>query len=140
MRERKMRHLVYSAFLVFLSGFLTGCIESPLQTEKIRELSFVVLTEEEIPKELKEQIEKEKENTFRMSYEDAGMLYIAEGYGKQAKTGYCVEVIQIYETENAIGFHTHLIGPEKVVETEKTETYPYVVIMTEDIGKMVIFE
>lgn len=135
-----MRQYALGVILVFLMGCLTGCIEEPLQTEKIQELEFVTLTEEELPKELKEQIENEKAHTFRMSYEDADVLYIAEGYGAQPKTGYRVEVVQVYETENAISFHTHLLGPEKGVEMEEIETYPYVVIAMKDIGKAVIFE
>lgn len=135
-----MRQYALGVILVFLMGCLTGCIEEPLQTEKIQELEFVTLTEEELPKELKEQIENEKAHTFRMSYEDADVLYIAEGYGAQPKTGYRVEVVQVYETENAICFHTHLLGPEKGVETEEIETYPYVAIAVKDIGKTVIFE
>lgn len=135
-----MRQYALGVILVFLMGCLTGCIEEPLQTEKIQELEFVTLTEEELPKELKEQIENEKAHTFRMSYEDADVLYIAEGYGAQPKTGYRVEVVQVYETENAISFHTHLLGPAKGVEMEEIETYPYVVIAMKDIGKAVIFE
>lgn len=134
-----MRRLLWSMLFVFLAGILTGCIEKPLQTEKIRDVTFVVLTEE-IPEELQEQIEKEKAHPFRMSYEDAGILYIAEGYGVQSQTGYQVEVIDVYETENAIGFHTQLLGPEKGTETEETESYPYVVAAIKEMGKMVIFE
>lgn len=135
-----MRRWIVDVILVFLTVFLTGCIEKPLHAEKIRDLTFVTLTEEEIPKELKAQIEKEKTQTFCMSYEDAGILYLAEGYGMQPKTGYQVEVVQLFETANAIRFHTHLLGPEKGIETEEIETYPYVVIAVEKIGKEVIFE
>lgn len=135
-----MRRIAIGVIFVFLTGCLTGCIEKPLETEKIQELEFVTLTEDEIPQELKEQIEKEKAHAFRMSYEDAGVLYIAEGYGRQQKTGYRVEAVQVNEMENAIRFHTHLLGPEKGIETEEIETYPYVVIAMEKIGKEVIFE
>lgn len=135
-----MRRIAIGVIFVFLTGCLTGCIEKPLETEKIRELEFITLTEDEIPQELKEQIEKEKAHAFRMSYEDAGVLYIAEGYGRQTKTGYRVEAVQVNETENAIRFHTHLLGPEKGSETEETESYPYVVVAVKGIGKTVIFE
>lgn len=135
-----MRRYALGVILVLLIGCLTGCVEKPLKTEKIRELEFVTLTEEEIPKELQEQIEKEKAHAFRMSYHDADILYIAEGYGAQPKTGYRVEVVQVNETENAISFHTHLLGPEKGMKTEEIEVYPYVVIVIKDIGKAVIFE
>lgn len=135
-----MRHLKKWFILIFLVVFLTGCIEKPLQKEKIQELTFVVSEENEIPEELKSQIEKAKEKAFRMSYEDAGMLYIAEGYGMQPKTGYYVEVIYIYETEDAVVFHTHLMGPQKGEETEDEESYPYVVAVVENIGKKVLFE
>ena len=135
-----MKHLVFSLILIMIAGNLSGCVSEPLRTEKVRDLTFVVLAEEEIPKELLGQIEKKKEQAFRMSYEDKGVLYIAEGYGTQPKTGYSVEAVEVFEAENAVYFHTHLMGPEKGEEVEETPTFPYIVIATETVGKNVVFD
>lgn len=135
-----MRHLIFNLIMIIVTGILTGCISEQRQTEKARELTVAIVENEDIPEELLGQIEKKKEKAFRMSYEDAGVLYIAEGYGAQQKTGYSVEVAECYETENAVYFHSHLMGPEKGEEVQEIKSFPYIVIATQAIGKPVIFD
>lgn len=135
-----MRRLNFFIVVILMLWSLTGCIAEPLKTEKLRDLTFIVLTKEEIPKELMEWIENEKQDAFQMTYEDAGNLYIVEGYGAQPKTGYSIEVTDVYETENAVYFHSSLLGPDKSEEVEEITTFPYVVIKTESIGKEVVFD
>lgn len=130
---------------VYLIGFLlllvlTGCISRPQKTQKLRDLEFTVLNKEEVPEELKEQIVENQHIPFRLTYTDQGKLYIAEGYGAQLKTGYSVEVTELYETENAVYFHTNLLGPEKGEETKDITTFPYVVVMLDEVDKTVIFD
>ena len=43
---------------------------------------------------------------------------------------------ELYETETAVCIKTTLIGPKKGEEKEKAETYPYIVVQTEDVKKM----
>lgn len=119
---------------------LTGCIQTVHPSDKVRELSFIVLEEREIPLELKAQIEKEKTKSFMLTYADKGKLYIARGYGMQDKTGYSVEVTSLYETTTAVVIETHFAGPEKNEKTEDTATYPFVVVELEEVGKEVIFQ
>ena len=126
------------AAIFFLS--LSGCVSKPLLTEKIQDLEFTVLAEEEIPKELRKEIEDGKQKAFRIAYEDEGFLYIAEGYGAQSHTGYSVKVAEVYETQNAVYFHSVLLGPDKGEKTEDKTTFPYVVIKLNDIGKEVLFD
>ena len=66
--------------------------------------------------------------------------FLLEGYGAQLKTGYSVEVTGLYETSNAVYFHTNLLGPEKGEETKEITTFPYVVVMLEAIEKNVVFD
>ena len=96
--------------LIFM---LTGCVSRPQKTEKLRDLEFTVMSKEDVPEEFQEQILQHQDLPFRLTYTDQGRLYIAEGYGAQLKTGYSVEVEGLYETSNAIYFHTNLLGPEK---------------------------
>ena len=61
-------------------------------------------------------------------------------HNKRLKTGYSVEVEGLYETSNAIYFHTNLLGPEKGEETKEITTFPYVVVMLDAIDKTVVFD
>lgn len=126
-----------SVFLLLLT--LTGCVSKPLKTEKIRDLEFTVVDKLSVPDEFQELIEKNKHNPFRFTYTDNGELYVAEGYGAQLKTGYSVEVTELYETENAVYIHTNLMGPEKGEKTKDITTYPYVVVKLKYIDKNVVF-
>ena len=38
---------------------------------------------------------------MKLTFADQGMLYIVEGYGEQATSGYSIEVADCFETENA---------------------------------------
>ena len=123
--------------LIFM---LTGCVSRPQKTEKLRDLEFTVMSKEDVPEEFQEQILQHQDLPFRLTYTDQGRLYIAEGYGVQLKTGYSVEVEGLYETSNAIYFHTNLLGPEKGEETKEVTTFPYVVVMLDAIDKTVVFD
>lgn len=119
---------------------LCACSAKELATEKIRDIDFTVIKEEDIPEELMTMI-KEKETTpFKLTYADQGALYIAEGYGKQPTSGYSIEVKECFETKNAIYLHTNLIGPTKEERIVEKATYPYIVIKMEFIDKNVVFQ
>lgn len=119
---------------------LTGCSVQKLDREKMREIEFTVVEEEEIPEELKTVI-REKENTpFKVTYADEAALYIAQGYGSQKTSGYSIEVKECYETKNAVYIHTNLIGPSKEEKIVEAETFPYIVIKMEFIDKHVVFK
>ena len=134
--KKILRYL--AVYLMLIS--LTGCISRPVKTEKLRELEFTVVDKLSVPKEFQEVIETNKHEQFRLTYADGGDLYIAEGYGAQLKTGYSVEVSEIYETENAIYIHTNLLGPEKGEETKEITTFPYVVVKLKYLEKQVVFD
>ena len=134
--KRCMRCLVICLFLFTL----TGCVSGPVKTEKLRDLEFTVLDKLSVPDEFQTLIEEKKEKPFRLTYADAEELYIAEGYGAQLKTGYSVEVTELYETENAIFIHTNLLGPGKEEETKEITTFPYVVVKLKLIDKNVVFD
>lgn len=134
--KRCMRCLVICLFLFTL----TGCVSETVKTEKLRDLEFTVLDKLSVPDEFQALIEEKKEKPFRLTYADAEELYIAEGYGAQLKTGYSVEVTELYETENTIFIHTNLLGPGKEEETKEITTFPYVVVKLKLIDKNVVFD
>lgn len=139
-------HLVKYGFCILgiiILFFSTGCSKEekdPLQ--KIKDLEFTVLAEDNIPEELKAIIEEKKENTFKVTYQDNGFLYICIGYGQQVSGGYSITVNDLYLTENAIYADTTLLGPEPAESAgikKNTPSYPYIVLKTEFVDKPVIF-
>ncbi len=123
--------------------FLTGCAKEKEPLEKIKDLEFTVLAEENIPEELKNVIEEKKGSAFKVTYQDNGFLYICIGYGEQVSGGYSITVNDLYLTENAMYVDTTLIGPDPAdtaVAKKNMPSYPYIVIKTEFIDKPVVFD
>lgn len=135
-----MRKIIPTILCVILLSLMTGCSAEKLRTEKLRDIEFTVVDEENIPEELEEMIEEKDEKPFKLTYADNGALYIAVGYGEQPTSGYSIEVQELYETENAIYIHTNLIGPAKDEKIVEQKTYPYLVVKLEFIDKNVVFE
>ncbi len=126
-----------SAILVVL---VTACSAQTISAEKLRDIDFTVVDEDDIPEPLEEMIDEREEKPFKLTYVDNGDLYIAVGYGEQPTTGYSIQVKELYESENAIYIHTNLIGPAKDEKIIERETEPYIVIKTEYIDKNVVFQ
>lgn len=124
-------------------SFLAGCAKEEKDLlEKIKDLEFTVLAEDNIPEELKTIIEEKRENTFKVTYQDNGFLYICIGYGEQVSGGYSITVNDLYLTENAVYVDTTLLGPDPAESAgikKNTPSYPYIVLKTEFVDKPVIF-
>ena len=138
--RRSKRLFLFLGAACLAAALLSGCVTHNGTQEKLRDLEFTVLDKEDVPQEMKQMIEEEKAEPFRLTYTDQGSLYIAEGYGAQLTTGYSVEVTGLYETEDEIRIHTSLLGPEKGEEIKEITTFPYVVVQLGAIDKNVIFE
>lgn len=135
-----MKKILSTILSICILITLCGCSAKELATEKIRDIDFTVVKEEDIPEELMTQI-KEKETTpLKLTFADQGALYIAEGYGEQPTSGYSIEVKECFETKNAIYLHTNLLGPTKEERIVEKATYPYIVIKMEFIDKNVVFQ
>ena len=110
--------------------------------EKIKDLEFTVLAEDNVPEELQTVIEEKKGNAFKVTYQDNGFLYICIGYGEQVSGGYSITVNDLYLAENAIYADTTLIGPDPSDSSsakKNAPSYPYIVIKTEFVDKPVVF-
>lgn len=129
--------LSLSAILVVL---FTACSSQTISTEKLRDIDFTVVDEDDIPEPLEEMIDEREDKPFKLTYADNGVLYIAVGYGEQPTTGYSIQVKELYESENAIYIHTNLIGPAKDEKIIEKETKALIVIKTEFIDKNVVFQ
>lgn len=131
----------WSRYILLTACFLilTACSVQKDSEEKLREIDFTVVDRRDVPRELSERIEAEKEEPFWMSYGDGGYLYIARGYGEKPTSGYSVEVRNLYETTNTLVMKTGLIGPEKEEKIIEKNTYPYIVVKMEYNEKNVVF-
>ena len=85
--RRSKSMLLFLAAACLAAALLSGCAAHSGPQEKLRDLEFTVLDKEDVPQEMKEMIEREKAEPFRMTYTDQGSLYIAEGYEAQPETG-----------------------------------------------------
>ncbi len=116
---------------------MTGCGMEEDEKEKINDIEFTVVPEENIPKELKTLIDNKKKAEFIVSYGDKENLFIAVGYGEQPIGGYSIQVKELYETKNNIFIDTEFIGPSKSEDVSQTISYPYIVVQMEYIDKQV---
>lgn len=141
-REKIRKKIAMAAMLLFSMFVLAGCISKKDPLEKIKDLEFTVIAEENIPEEFLQAINEKKTEGIKMTYQDGGFLYICIGYGQQESGGYSIAVNALYETENAIYFDSTLLGPEPGEDEGKrtSPSYPYVVVKTEFIDKPVVFE
>ena len=78
-----------------VTAALRGCVSTQAETEKIRDMKYEVIEEEDIPQSLREMIKGGEKKPFRITYSDQGFLYIAQGYEVQPTTGYSVEVKEL---------------------------------------------
>ena len=137
----KKRAVIFCLFTwVLLVRILTGCSVEREDHDKVRDLNFTVVGEADIPEELRNLINEKKAAPFKLTYSNDKGLYIVVGYGEQPTGGYSIEVDDLYLTENAIVVDTELEGPEKGEPTGVAKSYPYIVILTENLENPVIFQ
>ena len=106
---------------------LCGCGVRKAEKEKVRDLEYTVVEDEDLPEELKEQIDLKKESHFKFTYETGEYLYIVMGYGQQETGGYNIQVKE-------------LSGPEKGKTISQSPSCPYIVVKTELMKEPVVFE
>ena len=140
MNKKKKRYLCMALAIVMFAFTLTGCSMASLDTTKLRDLEFTVVSEERLPEELKTLIEERKTGDFKLTYNDKEYLYICIGYGEQATGGYSIAVNDLYLTEDAITISTSLLGPGPEDKAGSAPSYPYIVVKTEYLDKTVTFE
>ena len=128
------------AFVVLLCMGVIACGTKQDSMEKIRDLEFSVISEDNLPDELLSIIAEKKASPFKLTFQDQGFVYICIGYGEQETGGYSISVNELYETSNAVYIDTNLIGPSVADKEKKSASYPYVVVKTEYIDKPVVFK
>ncbi len=124
--------------------FLGGCVKKErAKEEKIniqKEIDFTICREENIPAELRDIINKKKENPFQISFCNEAYTYYVVGYGTQPTSGYSIVVRKIEQKNEKICVDTVLLGPRKNDDKiKKKESYPYIVIKLEKREEDAIF-
>lgn len=118
---------------------LGGCSDKGAE-EKVKDLEFTVVGQNEIPKELMDMIEQKKAEEFRLTYTSGEDLYIAVGCGEQQTGGFSISVPEFYLTENSMVIKTELQGPEQGSQQAASPSYPFIVIKTKFIEEPVVFQ
>lgn len=120
--------------VVLLTVALMGCETGEKAADKLKDLDFTVVGENEQPDALKDIIAEKSKSAFQISYTIGEELYIAIGYGEQPSGGYSITVNEFYETPDSLFIDTTLIGPGSAENVTDTPTTPYIVIKTENIA------
>lgn len=135
-----MKKLKWLPVMMVLIILFSGCEMMSMERVKLRDLEFVILSEEVLTEELKTIINERKTQPFKLTYSDADALYICVGYGAQKGGGYSITVDELYLTEDAIYVETTLLGPDEGKSSKDASSYPYIVIKTEALEENVVVE
>lgn len=127
--------------LVVLCGFVFWGCSGDVKPEKTGEIDYTIVSEEEVPKELKTLIDERKESEFRLSFSDGEDLYLVAGYGKQDCGGYSVQVKELYLAGDSIYLDTQLQGPlpEETAVTGDTPATPWIAVKLKKTDKTIYF-
>lgn len=117
---------------------MTGCEKK--EEEKTSSVDFTVVTDGDIPKELKKLIKERRKNPFELSYSDGSYLYAVKGYGRQETQDYNIKVNDFYISDDSLVFDTELSGPEKSENVAQKPSYPYIVVKTKYMENSIIFK
>ena len=79
-----------------------GCIRKKPEITGEKSAAFQLMSEREIPEELKEWMEQEKAHPFMLTYAVEQDIYAARSYGPQNKTGYQIKVDAVLEGEKTV--------------------------------------
>lgn len=134
-----MRRFYIVTILLFVAAVCAGCTGKKDYGEKVRDLEFTVVTTSDIPKELMQIIDQEKNKEFHLTYGTDDFLYICVGYGEMKSGGYSISVDDLYLTSQVIYIDTNLIGPAKGETVTQMVSTPYIVVKIEYCDNTVVF-
>ncbi len=136
-----MKKLLLWMLAIVMVFMFTSCNRIKKQEDdKIKDLDFTVIDEEDIPDVIAEKIEESKMEAFKFSFSDGQYLYIVVGYGEQPTGGYSIQAKEVYETKDYVVVLTELLGPSKDDNVTMSLTYPYLVLKTQDLSLPVYYK
>lgn len=137
--KRALAALGIMAVLILGSIGFTGCRGGGEEKDKVQDLEFTVVGENEVPQALSELIGKKREKPFKLTYADGQDMYIVIGEGPQTGGGYSVVVKELYLTDNSVVIRTELLGPEKGEASGTDASYPVLIVKTAFMEEPVVF-
>lgn len=132
------KKIILTAVLLLVGMNSFGCGKE-ISEEKVKEIDYTVVNEEDIPEYVKTEIDNKLKEPFRFSYSDKENMYIVAGYGEQVSGGYSIVVDDLYQADGVIVFATTLKGPESERKGD-TPTYPYIVVKIENMELEVVYK
>ena len=119
---------IFGVWFLSLMIFLTGCEMKQVEEAEKKDIEFTVVEPDEVPAELSEIIEKNKQGEMKLTYEDQGYTYLVRGYGQQKTGGYSIAVNGVWLAGEELHVDTSLIGPPKDQKIQDEASYPCIVI------------
>ncbi len=135
MKRGRSWKLLAAALFAALS--LAGCSPSSDDPGDRQKVEFTVVGERELPPELLETIEENKERRMRLTYRDGDEMYLICGYGEQKTGGYGIAVLECAEDEEAVYLTTQLRGPSSLDGLPEEPSWPYIAVKIKASGKEV---
>lgn len=140
MVKKKNGLFVIVLVIAFLMSFLSGCKVEETESKKIKDLDYTICDDSKLPDALVSLIQERKKEPFKLTYRTKDYLYIVVGYGAQDRADLCINLQELYLTENAIFVKTKLNAVEdKTLEDDKL-TYPWIAVKCELYDAQVMFE
>lgn len=139
-KDNRIRLSIFALCMAVFSLALCGCEVKETKEAKIKDVEFTLVEEEEIPEELLLKIEEKKAADMKLMFESGEYTYIVRGYGEQETGGYSIQILEFYQTRNAVVLSTNLLGPSKGSEKNKAPSFPYVVIKTKTLPETLVFD
>lgn len=134
------KQYVLASILFAAAMLLCGCGIKKQEEGKGEKVEYTVVSELEIPEELKKMIEEKKPKPFQMSFASENTLYLAVGYGEQPTGGYSIVVERLEETPEVLYFETNFMGPDKEEKVSQRASFPYLVIKMDFRDKEIYYE
>ncbi|MDO5409085.1 MAG: protease complex subunit PrcB family protein [Lachnospiraceae bacterium] len=128
--------------LLIAVGLIFWACGSSSKPEKTGDISYTVVSEEEVPKELQTLIEERKESEFRLSFSEGEELYLVVGYGRQETGGYSIQIKELYLAGDVIYMDTELLGPlpEETADVKDSTAAPWIAVKMQQTDKTIYFE
>lgn len=132
-----LKTVVAVMLIVVMSG-ISGCSVERGRKSNNKEVDYTIVKSQDIPEQLKSQIDMKMRDEFDITYSDGNSMYIVSGYGEVPTGGYSITVEELVMDKDNINVRTKLHAPEENNDVVQEFSCPYVVIKLEDSDKKVV--
>lgn len=129
---------VIAVMLIVVMSGIGGCSVERGRKNNNKEVDYTIVKSQDIPEQLKSQIDMKMRDEFDITYSDGNSMYIVSGYGEVPTGGYSITVEELVMDKDNINVRTKLHAPEENNDVVQEFSCPYVVIKLEDSDKKVV--